>query len=171
MRCGIVHNEWNGRLFVFESSPKLTHINLLLSFSLAMITKLPGSGSYKTFAYNVSLLKEFVQDDDGPTGTSRHTTRSARHKRRGSGIGNGGSLRGSFRSFRGSTLFGNKKNKDPNTMDGSIHSAGSGITSSTNGGADLFKEWKSGGMKNPRQQGKLGKAQSESIVSKNVSQK
>lgn len=121
--------------------------------SLTMIMKLPGSGNYNSFAYSIDLLKEFVRSDDDRHG---HLTRSAhRHQRLG----------GSFRaSFRGASLFGKKKEAD---LDSSIHSAGSlrgrsrsnqpgrpvgpvVNTSSVHGSGNLFKEWNSGGMKNPR---------------------
>jgi hypothetical protein len=147
----------------------------LLFFSLAMIAKLPGSGNYKTFAYEVALLKEFVSDDHQPRDG---TTQSARHKQR---KGNG--ITGSFRgSFRGSSLFFSRKKNQPDHFDSSVHSEGSlrgrnnsnqpkrGNASSVHGSGNLFKEWKSGGMKNPRQGGKqLDKVQSEAAFRKNSS--
>jgi len=92
-----------------------------------MIAKLPGSGNYETFAYDVGLLKEFVrEEDDGGGGplTSSLRTGGGRKKRFGSGLNrshNGGSsLRG---SFRGGLVLGRKPKRD--ALDGSLHSVGS----------------------------------------------
>lgn len=90
-----------------------------------MIAKLPGSGIYDAFAYDVALLKEFVREDEegrGPLTSSLHTG-GGRKKRLGSGLNrshNGGSsLRGSFRG----SILGRKPKRD--TLDGSLHSVGS----------------------------------------------
>jgi hypothetical protein len=77
-----------------------------------MISKLPNADMYNSFAYHVSLLKDFVRGDvNGGT----HSTRSFRGGRRG------GSLRGG--SFRGSILSRTVHNKP--IKDSSVHSVGS----------------------------------------------
>ena len=91
-----------------------------------MIAKLPGSGNYDAFAYDVGLLKEFVREDDEAGGPLTSSLRSGggRKKRLGSGLNrshNGGSsLRG---SFRGGSILGRKPKRDG--LDGSLHSVGS----------------------------------------------
>jgi hypothetical protein len=93
-----------------------------------MVDKLPGSMDYDNFAYNVSLLKDFLREDEGENLTSSMRSGGGRKKRLGSGLNNG-SLRSSMNaaplrgSFRGGSRFGRK----PVVVDGddSIHSVGS----------------------------------------------
>jgi hypothetical protein len=85
-----------------------------------MIAKLPGSGSYDSFAYEVALLKDFLREEDDDNGklTSSMRTGGGRKKRRGGGLNN--SLRA---SFRGGSMFGRKPTRDQ--LDNSVHSLGS----------------------------------------------
>ena len=91
-----------------------------------MIAKLPGSGIYDSFAYEVALLKDFLRDDNDTAGqlSASMGTGRGRKKRHGSGLNSshnpGLSLRN---SFRGGSLFGRKPKSDG--LDGSIHSQGS----------------------------------------------
>ena len=106
-----------------------------------MITKLPGSGNYNTFAYSVELLKEFVRTDEDGGSRSMNPAHQRRSFRSG----------GSFRaSFRGASLFARK--------DTSIRSVGSfrgrnrsfssgknkrsGVNTSIQEPGNLWKEWK-----------------------------
>ena len=88
-----------------------------------MINKLPQSESYDIFAYDITLLKDFVQDDEVRDGTSRSVRlsggklslrrsgsvsgslggsfRGLKKKRRGNSVHSQGSLRGRNSSFRG----------------------------------------------------------------------
>lgn len=124
-----------------------------------MIDKLPGSSGYKTFAYDVALLKEFVGDETrgvderlgtGSQGGGRRRRRRGSFSRGGGSLG--GSLRGSFRKII--------KKKEPRGAgvymeDSSIHSAGSlrgrrGVNTSIAGGMNLFNEIKDNEKNNPR---------------------
>lgn len=91
-----------------------------------MIAKLPGSAAYDGFAYDVTLLKEFLREEEGGENlTSSMRSGGGRKKRLGSGMNNNGSLRSSVKmggSFRGGSRFARKFVMDG---DDSIHSAGS----------------------------------------------
>ena len=96
---------------------------------LAMIDKLPSSSSYDSFAYEVALLEDFVQDGDAGNGKTAITSslrQPGRKKRRATGLNNslrvGSSMRG---SFRGASRFGIKKTAGKDELNSSIHSAGS----------------------------------------------
>ena len=65
--------------------------------SISMIEKLPGSGLYDSFAYDIMVLKYFVRD-----GTGRKRQSDAKKRR----------------SSRGSAMFGKIKH----TIDSSLHS-------------------------------------------------
>jgi hypothetical protein len=92
-----------------------------------MVDKLPGSAAYDNFAYDITLLKDFLREEEGENVTSSMRSREGRKKRHGSGLNNG-SLRASMSntnlrgSFRGGSRFGRKLKLDG---DDSIHSAGS----------------------------------------------
>jgi hypothetical protein len=118
-----------------------------------MIDKLPGSVGYKSFAYDVALLKEFVREES-PRDNAASSMNSARQRRRGFKGGLGGSLRGSFRKIR------RKKDARNVALDSSIHSQGSlrgrrGVNSSIAGSGNVFNEIKAGDLKNPRRMGSL----------------
>jgi hypothetical protein len=157
-----------------------------------MITKLPGSASYNSFAYHASLLKEFVQDE--PTsrkGGGNRNHHSVRSSMKGGGGGKrfrSNSLRGSFRGG-GLLSFGDRVGPGRKALDGSIHSQGSlrgnrnssnpssskananvNVNSSVHGsGGGVYQEWKKkGGLANPRK-GKAA-AGSNSDIKRNVSQ-
>ena len=94
-----------------------------------MSDKLPSSSSYDSFAYEVALLEDFVQDGDGGNGKTAITSslrQPGRKKRRATGLNNslrvGSSMRG---SFRGASRFGVKKTAGKDELNSSIHSAGS----------------------------------------------
>lgn len=95
---------------------------------LAMITKLPGSSTYDSYAYEVSLLKEFIQDDseqeskDPKTLTASLHGNAGRKKRRSVG-GMRGSLHALGGSLRGKALFSKKNRSDE--LSGSVHAIGS----------------------------------------------
>lgn len=94
-----------------------------------MIDKLPSSSSYDSFAYEVALLEDFVQDGDGGNGKTAMTSslrQPGRKKRRATGLNNslrdGSSMRGSFRR---ASMFSIKKTPGKDELNSSIHSAGS----------------------------------------------
>jgi hypothetical protein len=128
-----------------------------------MITKLPGSASYNGFAYQASLLKEFVQDE--PTDGGKGGNNSTRGPAKGGKRFRTNSLRGSFRS---GGLLNFSAGPGRKTLDGSIHSQGSlrgnrntsthsnskaantNVNASVSGGG-VYQEWKKkGGLVNPR---------------------
>jgi hypothetical protein len=141
-----------------------------------MITKLPGSVSYNSFAYHASLLKEFIQDE--PTGKrGNHSVRSMKGGKRFRSNSLRGSFRGGILSFTASpgrkaldgslhsqgSLRGNRNNSNPSSskvstnVNSSVHGSGGGV----------YQEWKKkGGLANPRK----GKAGSHPALKRNVSQ-
>ena len=87
-----------------------------------MIDKLPGSGSsYDTFAYDVTLLQEFVRDDEKQTQRRRGGSLN-RSNSRTSMFRGGGSISSRFRRGGSTGRYGRKGDV---VVDSSVHSAGS----------------------------------------------
>ena len=151
-RCAGSNVSMNRSLFCPVSS---------FSFSLAMIGKLPNSSLYENFAYQLSLLKEFMREDDQDA--KNHKSMSARLAKRMSR--SGGSFRASIFNF-GSERGGQGGFLNSN-LDTSVHSQGSphgsgrnssnnskglkmNVNSSVHGSGNVYQEWKSKGLMNPR---------------------
>ena len=93
-----------------------------------MISKLPGSSTYDSFAYEVSLLNEFIRDDaeegsKDPKSLTASLHGSAGRKKKRSSVGMRGSLHALGGSLRGSSLFSKKNRREE--LSGSVHSIGS----------------------------------------------
>ena len=106
-----------------------------------MIEKLPGSSGYRSFAYDVALLEEFVREPDSRDAAGATGSHGGRRRSRIGGSLRGGSLRGG--SLRGSFRKIRKKNDNGSRgLDSSTHSLGSlrgrkGISFNISGAGNL----------------------------------